>query len=278
MNKLSFIVSILLVSFSFQFAEAKNLPDSKILCVKKIKTGEYCLVSVDPSTNKESKLTQSYNFLVGPQYNQVKSIIGFTNMNKDQSSDVYILNTKANKAEKILSNAALLSFSPDGKFFLFVGCGNETGLFLYDIEKASSKKVSTQKTIASANWSSDGKTVVASYLAGDGKTDMVLFSYPDFKAKLLTKSKDADEIFPSFCKGDSQIVFAYVKNKRWQLSYYDVLTKKITQTAIPGSYPSISKDGKWILFSHRKSVFVCDSNGKELPQVITDGKMPVWLE
>lgn len=267
------LVFILLISFQ---ATAKNLlPNDKIIFVDNAKKGVSYLCKIDPKRPENiEKLTPAMHYIAGTRINKQRNIVGFNNKTKDMTSEAYLLDLKTKKVSKILANASLLCFSPDGNNFVYSSSGKNSGLFIYNLTDKTSKKIYSNKLIVSASISADNNWLAASYISKGGYTDLLLMSLLNFKVKKITDTPRINEFYPQFIE-NNKLIFTHGENRRNYIAFFD-MTKLISKrTNLRGKFPSVSQNGNWILYQMKNDIYVIRKNGRNKTK-ITEGFMPIW--
>ena len=189
----------------------------------------------------------------------------------DLLGDLYTLPVSGGKASKLTSGMAFDShprFSPDGKSVVFISdrSGGEN-LWTMTVEDTIKKQISKGKNnlLQSADWTPDGQYIVASKggVRRLGLPKLWLFHKDGGAGVKLIKEPDQLKTVEPAMGPDGQLIWFSQRRGGWQynaqfpqyqLATYDRETGKTeTQTSRYGSgfTPTISGDGKWLVYGTR---------------------------
>lgn len=256
---------------------AQEKPGGKILYIDSPSTNKNYLASISPDGTNKKRLTPAFNNIMFPRYNEKSGWIGFTNKTVDMQSEIYLLNKSGDKIKKVLTNAALEDFSPDGKYLLYTTCDGKAELFVYSIERKRANKISQDLKVISASWSPNGEWIAASVLEKDGSTDLYLISVFAQGIKRLTATEKVNEAFPIFTSDNNFLVYFTNRYGDNELEYLDLKNNKIQRPIICAIYPSLSPDNKWVTFQKGETVGISRIDGLH-QTTLTQGRTPLWIK
>ncbi len=279
MKRINFLICtfVCFVLLSANAYSQVSEPTGKILFVDIDKSGKTYLASINPNGTEKTRLTPPYNNLMFPRFNEKSGWIGFTNKTPDMKSEIYLLNKSGKKIKKILTDAALEDFSPDGKFFLFTSCNGKGELFVYSLQRKRAVKISQNLKIVSAAWSPKKEWIAVSALEADGSTDLYLISSIAMGIKRITQTPGINEAFPSFTNDGKYMIYFTNQSGKNKIVYREIETNKIQEPLISGTHPSLSPNNEWIVFQTGKTIGISRTDGLN-QQTLVPGKTPVWIK
>jgi len=277
---MTIVLAILLV-FSNPFyvfcQEADSPPEGKILFVDTSEPGKTYLATINPDGSNKTRLTPGYSNIVFPRMCAASGWIGFTNKLPDMSSEVYLLSADGKTIKKILTDAALEDFSPDGKSLLYTTCDMNASLYVYSIEEKLATKISDDLKVTAANWSPKDDWIAISALAADGTNDLYLISTRAQGIKRLTDTPGINESFPVFTKDGKYLAFISSRyGDTNEIEYLDLEKNTFQRPLIRGMYPTLSPTNKWVAFEIGPEVGISRSDGLNA-KVLVLGRTPFWI-
>jgi Tol biopolymer transport system component len=204
---------------------------------------------------------------------------------------VYDINTK--KTEELEILASNFDWSPDGKKIIYSARNippaldgiSKYDLFVYDLAKKESKKLTNEKRAYSPSYSPDGTKIV--YLVNsDGTMNLEISDSEGKNVKKLTQFKSGEQIYnPKFSPDGNYIVFEYSYEESRKIGYYDLYTDLfefiLNEPDIDFRNPVITKDGKEMFYStDRTGIFniykynFVTKESKQITNVLGGALMP----
>jgi len=256
----------------------KTPATGKLLYVDTTEQDKTYLAEISPDGKNKVRLTPAYNNIVFPKKCETTGMIGFTNKTPDMKSEVIILDKEAGSARKILDGAALEGFTPDGTHVLFTTCTMNPELGMYNLKDKKSFRISDKKLkVTAADASPDGKWVAVSAFGEDDSSDIYMISALAQGVFRITQTPGVNESFPVFGNDSRRLVYMTDKSGNQELEYSDSETKQAHRPALPGMYPSLSPDNKWVAFQQGEEVCIARVNGLDTKAVI-QGRTPTWTK
>lgn len=272
------VLTVCVIGWTPAFAQEESSPDGRILYVDTTEKDKTYLATILPDGTDKKRITPGYSNIVFPRMSEVRGCIGFTNKQPDMTSEVYILSKDGKKIQKVLENAAIECFSPDGKFVLYTTCDMNASLFAYSIEDKASVKLSDTLKITAADWSPKGDWIAASALAEDGTNDLWLISTKAQGFQRLTETPGVNESFPVFTADGKYL--AFISNRHDEsneIEFLDIDKRALQRPLIKGMYPSLSPSNKWVSFEIGPEIGISRIDGIG-SKVVTQGRTPCWIK
>lgn len=249
----------------------------KILYIDSTAPDSYFLTSINPDGSDKTRLTPAFNNMMFPRYNEASGWIGFTNKTPDMTSEIYLLNRDGDRVKKVLTDAAMEDFSPDGKFFLYTTCDGKAELFVYSLDRKRATKISQNLKVTAASYSKNGEWIATSVLAEDGTNDLYLISTLAQGIIRLTETKNVNEAFPVFTNDDKFLVYFTDRYGSNELEFMNIETKELQRPNITGLFPSLSPDNKHVAFQVGDSIAVSRIDGLNI-KILAPGRTPLWTK
>lgn len=249
----------------------------KILYIDMAGPDSHFLATINPDGTGKTRLTPAFNNIMFPRHNETSGWIGFTNKAADMTSEIYLLNKAGDKLRKVLTDAALEDFSPDGKFFLYTTCDGKAELFVYSLERKRANKISQNLKVTAANWSANGEWIAVSALTEDGTSDLYLISTLAQGIKRLTDTKKVNESFPVFSKDGKFLAYFTDRHGENEIEYLAVDQSEVQRPVLRGLYPSLSPDNSHVVFQLGNTIGISKVDGLD-QKTLVNGRTPVWVK
>jgi TolB protein len=193
----------------------------------------------------------------------------------------------AKRVSKIGDFIQHLSWSPDGKQFLFTRIHKgKMGLWTMNVDGSEVKPLLPKETMPhfDGHWSSDGKKIVFVYdkLQGtDGKLQIDVVNADGTEQKNLIPHKAFEEA-PRWSSDGKSIVWAGTREKNQEIFIADADGKNIKRltNGPPSNSPSWSPDGKEIAFTSGRTgnldIYVMKADGSDVRRLTVNPTMDYW--
>jgi len=176
-------------------------------------------------------------------------------------TQVNVYDIKTKKSESLEIAASNFDWSPDGTKIIYSGRiiparldgVSKYDLFIYDLSKKESKKITNEKRAFSPSYSADGKRLV--YLvSGDGTMNLEISDSEGKNPKRLTEFKNGEQIYnPKFSPDNNYIIFEYSLEESRKIGYIDLSTNFfefiLNEKDVDFRNPVLYTDGTGFLYS-----------------------------
>ena len=273
------IISTALFTQAAQSEEEKTDPNyNRILYVDAPEVGENYLAIMDVDGQNKQRLTPAFNNILMPRYSQASGWTGFTNRTREMVSEIYLLNRTGDRVRRVITDAILQDFSPDGKFFLYTTADNKAELFVYSIERKRANKISQNLSIASAKWSSCGDWIIASAVNNNGSLDIYKISTLAQGIVRVTNNQNVNQSFPVFSRDGKYVVYFTNRYENVEIEFLELETKEIQRPLLMGTYPSLSPENSHLVFQKGNTIAISQVDGLETEILARNAKFPYWIK
>ena len=175
--------------------------------------------------------------------------------------------------------------SPDGKKIAYQTYGKARDIWVYDISRGTSTKVTSEGQTLFVCWTPDGKHLAFSWSKAGPLG--IWWKPPDARAEATPLAKSEFNLFPGSWTRDGKFLSVAESNPktRWNILIVNVEEQKLqpfVATDAMEQWPEFSPDGRWLAYSSdrtgRFEVYVRSFPGGDKEFVISNngGVAPLW--
>ncbi len=256
---------------------AYSIPDPILFVQDSHEAGGKTFLSlIVPGSSAPLRITEDFFRISFPRVCAATGRIGFTHHTQQMRSEIYLIEPNETKPKKIMDNAILEDFSPDGRYILYSAGGAAPSLFQKDLQSGQVRQLTQGQAVSSARWSPNGDTIGYSVLTSGGTNDIYLLQVRDLTTKPLTQTPQIDEFYPLFNHDGRFIAFMSNRTGIWRMEYMDLVEGGHYQSNIQGMYPELSADDEWTVVERSNHIVVSLTSGAE-EKVLIAGITPTWI-